>query len=54
MGLTKSTTNEPNITDEIILMDEPKQMPPSLTKASRPFNIASNTSDGYNNSYADR
>ena len=54
MGLTKSTTEEPNITNKIILMDEPKQMPPSLTKVSGPFNTASNTSDGYNNSYADR
>ena len=66
MGLTKSTTDEPsitdetilmdepNITDKIILMDKPKQMPPSLMKVSGPFNTASNTSDGYNNSYADR
>jgi len=35
-------------------MDEPKQMPPSLTKVSGPFNTASNTSDSYNNSYANR
>ena len=54
MGLTKSTTDEPNVTDEIILMDELKQMPPSLMKASGPFNTTNNTSDGYNNSYADR
>ena len=54
MGLTKSNTYEPNVTDKIILMDESKQMPPSLTKVSGPFNTASNTSDGYNNSYADR
>ena len=53
-GLTKSTTDEPNVTDEVILMDELKQMPPSLTKASRPFNAINNTSDGYNNSYANR
>ena len=54
MGLTKPTTDEHNVTDEIILMDELKQMPPSLTKASGPFNTTNNTSDGYNNSYADR
>ena len=53
MGLTKSTTDEPSITDETILLDEPKQVPPSPTKVSRPFNIASSTSDGYNNSYID-
>ena len=54
MGLTKSTTDEPSITDETILMDEPKQVPPSPTKVSGPFNTTSSTSDCYNNIYADR
>ena len=55
MGLTKSTTNEHNVTDEITPMDELKEMPPSLTKKeSGPFNAINNTSDGYNNSHADR
>ena len=53
MGLTKSTTNEHNITDEITPMDELKKVPPSLTKVSGPFNATNNASDGYNNSYAD-
>ena len=53
MELTKSTTDERSITDEIILMDEPKQVPPSPMKVSGPFNTASSTSDGYNNNYAD-
>ena len=53
MGLTKLNTDEPNITEEIILMDELKKMPPLLMKTSGPFNTTSNTSDDYNNSYAD-
>ena len=52
--LTKPTTDKHNVTDEVILMDEPRQVPPSLTKASGPFNTTNNTLDGYNNSYADR
>ena len=54
MGLTKSITNEHNVTDEITPMEELKEMPSSLTKESDPFNATNNTSDGYNNSYADR
>ena len=53
MGLTKSTTDEHNVTDEITPMDELKEMPPSLMKESGPFNATNNTSDGYNNSHAD-
>ena len=54
MGLTKPTTDEHNVTDEIILMDELKQVPPLPTRESGPFNTTNNTSDSYNNSYADR
>ena len=54
MGPTKPTTDEHNVTDEIILMGEQKQVPPSLTKESGPFNTTNNTLDDYNNSYADR
>ena len=54
IGLTKPTTDEHNVIDEGILMDEPRQVPPSLTKASGPFNTTNNTSNDYNNSYADR
>ena len=54
MGLTKPTTDEHDVTDEIILMDELKQVPPLLTKASGPFDTTNNTSDGYNKRYVDR
>ena len=54
IGLTKSTTDEHSVTDEITPMDEPKEMPSSLTKESGPFNATNNISDGYNNNYADR
>ena len=54
IGLTKPTTDEHNVIDEGILMDEPRQVPPSLTKASGPFNTTNNTSNSNNNSYADR
>ena len=53
MGLTKLTTDEHNITNEITPMDELKEVPPSSTKESGPFNATNNTLDGYNNSYAD-
>ena len=53
MGLTKSTANELNKTNEVILQDEPKQMPTSPTRASGLFNTANNASDGYQTNCTD-
>ena len=54
MGLTKSTADEPNKTDEVILLDELKPVPTSPTRIAGPFNTANNVSDGYKTSCTDR
>ena len=47
MGLTKSTTNELNKTDETILRNEPKQVPTSPMRVAGSFNAVNNAPDGY-------
>ena len=54
MGLTKSTTNKLNETNEAILQDKPKQVPTSPTRASGSFNTTNNALDDYQTSCTDR